>query len=176
MRVINIYGQAGAGKSTVASGLFNIIKQESQKSVELIDEFAKTLVWSQRFEELKDQFFVSANQYHKLHILEDKVDLVITDSPILLGAIYKPHKQFRSLTPLLLELDNSMITTNIFLVANTQMKYEKDGRLQTKEEAEKIGERIENMLNKNKIEYTTFLNEPEVHQKIFQWLKLRRIV
>lgn len=176
MRVINIYGQCGAGKSTVAAGLFNIIKRDSKKTIELVDEFAKVLTWAERYDELKDQLYVSANQYHKLHILREKVDLVVTDSPIMLGTIYKPHKQFRSLTPLLLELDNSLITTNIFLIANSQHKFTEIGRKETKEEAEKIGDRIENMLNKNKIEYTSFLNEQNVEQKIYQWLKLKRVV
>lgn len=176
MRVINIYGQAGSGKSTVAAGLFNVIKQESKKSVELVTEFAKDLVWAERFGELKDQFYVSANQYHRIHTLQDKVDLVITDSPILLGSIYKPHKQFRNLPPLLLELDNSLTTTNIFLIANSTLKFEEIGRVQSKSEAEKIGDRIEKMLSKNKIDYTSFLNEIDVEKKIFQWLRLRRIV
>ena len=176
MRVINIYGQASSGKSTVAAGLFNIIKKESKKSVELVNEFAKDLVWRDRLEELKDQFYVSATQYHKLFILKDKVDIVVNDSPILLGAIYRPHKQFQNLPKLLLELDGSFSTTNIFLIANSNIKYEEIGRIQTKDESEKIGDRIENMLNRNKIEYTSFLNETEVEKKLYQWLKLKRVV
>jgi len=44
MKVINLFGGPGCGKSTAAAGLFHLMKS-NHMSVELVNEFAKEIVW-----------------------------------------------------------------------------------------------------------------------------------
>lgn len=87
-RVINFYGGPSSGKSTAAAGLFYKMKMAGF-SVELTDEFAKECVWEGNVPMLKDQLWILAHQHRKILRLADKVDYVITDSPVLLSPIYR---------------------------------------------------------------------------------------
>jgi len=86
--VINFYGGPGSGKSTAAAGLFYKMKLAGY-SVELTDEFAKECVWEGNVPMLQDQLWVLAHQHRKILRLADKVDYIITDSPVLLSPIYR---------------------------------------------------------------------------------------
>lgn len=55
---------------------------------ELVREFAKELVWQERWNELDCQMHVTGEQIWRTKSMLNKVDCVITDSPIFLGAIY----------------------------------------------------------------------------------------
>ena len=87
-RIINFYGGPSSGKSTAAAGLFYKMKVAGL-SVELTDEFAKECVWEGNVPMLKDQLWVLAHQHRKILRLSDKVDYIITDSPVLLSPIYR---------------------------------------------------------------------------------------
>ena len=86
--VINFYGGPGSGKSTAAAGLFYQMKIQGYK-VELTDEFAKECVWEGNIPMLQDQLWVLGHQHRKILRLSDKVDYIITDSPVLLSPIYR---------------------------------------------------------------------------------------
>ena len=86
--VINFYGGPGSGKSTAAAGLFYNMKIAGY-SVELTDEFAKECVWEGNIPMLADQLWVLGHQHRKILRLSDKVDYIITDSPVLLSPIYR---------------------------------------------------------------------------------------
>lgn len=87
MKVVNLLGGPGTGKSTTAAGLFFLMKLEAIES-ELVAEYAKYLIWAERNNMFKDQGYIFAKQNHKLEILQGKVDYAITDCPLLLSAIY----------------------------------------------------------------------------------------
>jgi hypothetical protein len=89
MQVINVIAGPGAGKSTLASGLYHRAKCQGW-NVELVTEVAKDLVWEGRDIALATQAYVFGRQVQRLERLKGRVDLVITDSPILLSAIYAP--------------------------------------------------------------------------------------
>jgi hypothetical protein len=89
MQVINVIAGPGAGKSTLASGLYHRAKCRGW-NVELVTEVAKDLVWEGRDIALANQAYVFGRQVQRLERLKGRVDLVITDSPILLSAIYAP--------------------------------------------------------------------------------------
>lgn len=59
---------------------------------EYVSEYAKDLVWSGSTQKLNDRLKVFAEQNHRLYRLKDKVDVVITDSPLLLSVIYRTIK------------------------------------------------------------------------------------
>lgn len=87
-RCINFYAGPGAGKSTVAAGLFSIMKFHGI-NCELVSEYAKDLTW-ERSSVLKGdgQLKILGEQSWRLLRLSGKVDYIITDSPILLNTFY----------------------------------------------------------------------------------------
>lgn len=141
-RVINLFGAPGTGKSTTAAGLFSLMKLQGY-NVELVTEFAKQLVWSERSLELQDQVYITAKQYHKMFILRNSVDVIITDSPLLLGKLYTElHKDL--VDNMCTTLFNSFDNMNILL---TRVKpYYDVGRLQTEEMSDKLQQDIFELL------------------------------
>lgn len=88
MKVINLYGGPGCGKSTMAAAVFTCMKLKGY-NVELVTEYAKDLVWDNRLEDMLDQQeYIFAKQNHRLHRLRDHVDYVVTDSPLMLSIVY----------------------------------------------------------------------------------------
>lgn len=88
MKVINIWGGPGIGKSTTAADLFVNMKKR-QLNVELVTEYAKDAVWERRHNLFEDQIYIFAKQHRRIQRLEGHgIDWVITDSPIPLGLVY----------------------------------------------------------------------------------------
>ena len=85
--VINLLGGAGSGKSTTAAGLFYHFKMNNI-NCELIGEYVKRWAWEKREIKPLDQIYITGKQIKYESIVYNKVDYVITDSPIILGAIY----------------------------------------------------------------------------------------
>lgn len=88
--VINLFGGPGSGKSTTAAGLFYFFKLFGL-SCELCTEWIKECVYEERKEPFDNQIYTFAKQHKRLLDLENKVDFIITDSPILLSSIYGQH-------------------------------------------------------------------------------------
>jgi len=156
MRVINLFGGPGTGKSTTAAGTFFKMKSAGNfGKVELVTEFAKDMVYAGRLRELEvNQLYITAKQYHRMERLRDQVDYIITDSPIIQGVIYTPDNYFKSFLPLLIELHHSFDNINIFL--NRVKEYKEYGRTQTEEKAIKLDSQIIDFFKQNDIEYTVF--------------------
>lgn len=93
MKVINLFGGPGSGKSTTAAGLFYFMKLAGYK-VELVTEYAKELVYDETLELMLDrQEVIFAEQNQRLHRLRGKVDFAIIDSPLLLSCVYPDMNQ-----------------------------------------------------------------------------------
>lgn len=146
--VINLFGGAGAGKSLSAAGIFSLLKLHGI-NCELVTEFAKSLVWKDNTSGLEDQIYILGNQYHDMYVLKDKVDVIITDSPLLLNLLY--GKDSKSHIKLTLELFNGFDNLNYYV--NRVKEYNKIGRVQTETEALNIDHKCKEMLNKHKIKY-----------------------
>lgn len=147
--VINLIGGPGSGKSTCASGIFYQLKQLGV-NCELALEFAKDKVWEDSIKVLDDQLYVFGKQYHKLFRLKDKVDVIITDSPLLVSIIYNktPSKYFNQLV---VEQYNTF--NNLLFYIKRPEIYQNEGRLQTKNEAEAIDNITKNMFQLYNITY-----------------------
>ena len=55
---------------------------------ELVTEFAKDKTWEKNFTVLSNQIYVFAKQYFRMDRCADKVDVIITDSPLALSPYY----------------------------------------------------------------------------------------
>jgi hypothetical protein len=85
--IVNLYGAPGAGKSTTRAGAFHRLKLYGV-NVEEVTEYAKDLTWEGREYALSNQVYVFAKQLKRMDMLMGKVDVVITDSPLLLSCFY----------------------------------------------------------------------------------------
>lgn len=168
MKLINIFGAPGAGKSTTSAGLFRIMKLKKY-NVELVTEVAKDLVWEKREQCLKDQLYISALQNHRLERLRDKVDYAITDSPLLLSLIYVPDNYYGYYSYLMKEIFNSYDNYNFYL--KRVKSYSKVGRLQNEKQSNKIGSQIYDYMYVNKIDFQVIDGDEDASQKIFDIIK-----
>ena len=143
MKVINLFGSPGSCKSTLAAGLFFLMKNAGYK-VELVTEYAKDMVYENRTNILSDQLYILAKQNRRLSRLKDSVDYVVTDSPLLLSNIYSPNSLiFNSLVT---SIYNSYDNISIFLPLN-QDKYQQYGRTQTVNESLEISNKIKDLID-----------------------------
>lgn len=85
--IINLYGGPGTGKSTTAALMFAALKQRGVNA-ELVQEVAKTWAWEDRRIAALDQFQIFGEQLRRESVLLGKVDVVVTDGPLLLGEFF----------------------------------------------------------------------------------------
>jgi hypothetical protein len=155
MITINLFGAPGAGKSTIAAELFAIMKRRGY-NIELVTEYAKDLVWAERFNMLEEQAYVFAKQNHRLHRLKNKVDYVITDSPLLLSCIYAdisspidfPVDEFKAYV-----IKQSRVYKSINFFVNRNHPYVEQGRMQSAEESDQLSLKIKELLLNLDIDY-----------------------
>lgn len=149
LKVINFFAGPGSGKSTIAAGLFYKLKSAGINT-ELVTEYAKDKVWDNHLSILDDQLYIFAKQYHRILRLEKQVDIVITDSPILLSCHYNKGSLSKGnlkthFEGLVCELYNTFDNYNYFV--KRVKKYNPKGRMQNEPEAKEIDKCLTNMLS-----------------------------
>lgn len=145
--VVNLYGGPSSGKSTIAAGVFSLLKLHGVVC-ELVTEFAKDLVWEDRDKTLHDQHYIFGKQHHRMWRLKDKVDVIITDSPIILSIIYKPKTIGDGFDRSVIEANNNFNNFNVFL---KRVFYSELGRKHDEEQAKGIDSLIKTLLLNNGI-------------------------
>lgn len=179
MRVINLFAGPGAGKSTLAAGLFHELKL-SGVNAELVGEFAKDLTWEGRHGTLQNQLYVLGKQYHRLERLRGQVDVVVIDSPLLLGCVYLPRvipdskgEQWRTFRSLISETALAAFQTfdNVNFMVRRLKPYNPKGRNQTIEEARTIDREIEDLLQEKAIQYFDVYGDSTGPQQILHQLQ-----
>jgi len=148
--VVNLFGGPSVGKSTVSAGVFSLLKLHNINT-ELVTEFAKDLVWEERFHTFKNQYYLFGKQHHRLWRVSDKVDVIIMDSPILLSIVYRQELSSDIFKQFVLEEFNSYNNINFFL--NRAKQYHEIGRNQNEQEAKKLDKEIIKILDKHDIDY-----------------------
>jgi hypothetical protein len=135
---VNLYSGPGVGKTSMACDVFAKLKW-MKYDCELVREYAKNKVWEESYNVLDDQLYVTAKQHHEMKILNGKVDIVITDSPLLLGLIYNKNEppEYESMVIAYYRRYHNL---DIFL--KRVKEYNTNGRMQTEEEAIKKDEEI----------------------------------
>lgn len=111
--IVNFFAGPGTGKSTTAAGVFSELKWRGI-DCEIAAEYAKEQVWAENFGPLSCQPYVFGKQLYRLHRLRGNVDVVLTDSPLLLSLIYgeKEGVEFRRFV---LSVYNRFNNLNFFL-------------------------------------------------------------
>lgn len=139
-KVINLWAGPGAGKSTTAAGLFFFMKNAGHKC-ELVTERAKELCYENKLKEAS-KYDMLLEQYKRQARLIDKVDWIITDSPLLLSDIYEPdhhllHQEARYFW-------NQFDNINFYI--QREKEYKKYGRDQTEQEAIELDQKVSDYL------------------------------
>lgn len=144
LTVINLFGAPGTGKSTTAALVFARLKQQGEL-VELVTEYAKDLVWSERHTMFKKQDYIFAKQHDKVARLAGKVNVAVTDSPLLTGLFYVEPEYPKTFAPFCFDVFNSFNNINIFL--HRVKPYVKVGRNQEEHESDALAVKIREMLH-----------------------------
>lgn len=145
--MVNVYGGPGCGKSTTAAGVFALLKIHKVEC-ELVTEFAKDLTWEDRHKTLENQLYILAKQYHKVWRLPAKLEVVVTDAPILFSGLYSDDAIIKDLA---LHYFNEQYNMNFFL--DRVKEYNPVGRNQTEEEAKELDKKNLQLLKDENIEY-----------------------
>ena len=143
--VINLVGAPGAGKSTLAAYVFSRLKMEGV-NCELVTEFAKDKVWEKNNVALENQVYIFAKQYYRIARCVGKVDVVITDSPLILSGFYNRDPEIDKPLKDLIAAINRKYTNHTYFVKRVKA-YNPVGRLQTEAESDAYAERIKDLLS-----------------------------
>lgn len=116
MIVINLFGESNTGKSTHSAGIYSALKKQGIR-VELAREYCKNFFYEDTRYKLDNQFLITGKQVEQIETFRyGKIDVVVTDSPILLGAIYKQvFNTSYSMSQAIREVHHSYDNYNILL-------------------------------------------------------------
>ncbi len=149
--VVNIIGGPGIGKSILTAELFASIKREGI-SCDVSWEYIKRKLREKALKVVESQIYIFGKQQFQLYSMKDEVDVIVTDSPILLNSIYD-----KSTCPILKQLIlkeyakyNNLL---YFIDRDESVEFEIEGRYQDLEGARIVDSKILNFLDESSIKY-----------------------
>jgi hypothetical protein len=113
--------------------------------------------------------YVLGKQFHRQWRLVDKVDIVVTDSPIALSlhyksGIFKSEPVSNSFDKVVLDLFNLFDNHNFFI--NRKKSYKTEGRIQNEAQAIECDKSIKKLLTSNGIPFTEIDGDDKCAQAI----------
>lgn len=154
IRRINLFGGPGCGKSTVAARVYSYLKTTGH-NIELVREYIKTWVYLNRKPVSFDQLFTTANQIHQEDLLlQNGVDLIVTDSPILVSVFYTQlYSDYgEELLSIARKMDEKYPAMNIFIDRGNR-PYKTTGRWGSAGESKEIDKNMKACLKEWNIPY-----------------------
>ena len=174
-KIINLVGSPSSGKSLIAALLFAELKM-MHKRAEYVQEYAKTLVWQNRLDELANQYNVTMEQYKMIESVNGKVEYICLDSPLLLGIYYNRYhpdnvsnveKTEKMILDKIKEFDNIYI----FIERNKEFPYEIEGRIHNEKESDDISIKLMEILKEFKIPYKSFRSDKSNIKEMIEYIK-----
>lgn len=164
--IVNLFGVPGAGKSTGAAYIFSQLKMRGINA-ELVTEFAKDKVWEENKEVFKNQAYLFGKQSFRLSRCRDKVDVIITDSPLPLSIFYNSDPSLtENFNKSVMDVFNYYDNINYLLLRTKP--YNHIGRHQSEEESNALKEPMVNLLSSRNIPYVEVNGDEEGYQKIVE--------
>lgn len=171
--VINIVGGPGAGKSTIASGVFNLLKM-SQRDAELVNEYPKSLVWEERKKTFDDSLYLFAKQSHIQYSINGKVDYMVTDRPLIMSNMYHNFwmdkdwpKEWNEAFYQIVKQTWDLYENRVYLIERA-FPYTANGRNENEEEALHQDKLTKKWLDDLGIDYITVRGDDKAHFTIFE--------
>lgn len=151
--IVNLFGSPGTGKSTGAAYIFSKLKLMGYNA-ELVTEYAKDLTWEENWERLSNQAVVFGEQFQRISRCFDKVDVIVTDSPFLMGTLYNSHPALgQSFIKCVRDTHEYYRNDSVNYFLMRVKPYAEVGRTQTEEESDALAQRIQDMLSETKQNY-----------------------
>jgi hypothetical protein len=149
---INLFAGPGAGKSTLAAGVYSALKQQGVY-VELVREYVKSWAYSRWVPSQWDQIYIFGKQLHaESQLLERGVEVIVTDSPILLNVFYTQPPLRQPLYEIAQEFERRWPSVN-FWVDRKDRPYMAGGRYQTESEARILDQQLRRFLDLKQVQY-----------------------
>lgn len=148
--IVNLAGVPGVGKSTGAAYVFSQLKMKGINA-ELVSEVAKDATWENNKVALKNSAYLFGAQSLSISRCEDKVDVIVTDSPLFLAILYKDSFRFKD------SFDKCVIDTfksynNLTFLVERSKPYSTSGRNQTELESNELIRPLNELIEKYNIE------------------------
>lgn len=158
--LINMLGAPSSGKTSLSAKLFAQLKA-MDLNAEYTSEYVKGWAWEGKKVGPFDQFYIFGKETHNQSRLFDKVDFVISDSPVMLTAFY--HYYYNKNNALnevchnfyKLAEESGVKVLNFFLPR--KKKYNPKGRYQTEEEADQLALDLKEWLGNEGYSYDELL-------------------
>ena len=174
--VVNIIAGPGARKSTMCAGIFFDLKSKGI-NCEIATEHAKDLIYNKDLDSIHDQIYLFGNQFHRIKRLLGEVDVILTDSPLVLQPVYDKEKR-ETFEQLVMEEMTKMWNYNVFLKRSGE--HDPNGRIHNKEQSIEIDKKILDLLDKYNEGYETFEGTEDgknkIVGKILSLLKYNKII
>lgn len=154
--IVNLFAGPGAGKTTCAWEIAAELKKTG-RVVEYVSEVAKEYVWAERFDMLdgtathQKQLFEEQNA--RIQRLIGKVDIIVTDCPVLLYLVYlkEPNLAFEKDV---IEKFTSQNNFNIFI--RRGKGFETAGRIHNLSQSTKLDEKVIRLLQEHNIFFDSY--------------------
>jgi hypothetical protein len=156
--VVNLIGGPGCSKSSIMGGLYHDLKFNGIEA-EMAPEYAKECVWNNNLLHFNNQIKMFGEQHHRIFHLLGQVEVIITDSPLLLTPIYvhihgSAGESETTLSDLALEQYLSMWNYTVFLKRH-EASFKENGRNHNLEECKTIDKAILYLMDDAKLPYET---------------------
>ena len=160
--VVNLFGGPSSRKSTMCGGIFFDLKTMGI-NCEIATEHAKDIIYDKDLDSIHDQIYLFGNQFHRINRLLGEVDVILTDSPLLLQPIYDKYKR-PTFEKLVIEEHKKLRNYNVVLKRSG--KHDPKGRIHNLTQSVEIDRRILDLLDKYNECYETFDGTPVGKSKI----------
>jgi hypothetical protein len=172
LKVINLWGAPGVGKSSTRAGLFWLMKLH-HLNVEEVAEYAKLLVLSGMDWQLKhDQYSIFSNQHFRQLIVQRAgYEYAVTDSPLPIVGFYAPKEEAEVISNIALHKFNEFENFNYLLTrdySDASQPFETRGRMQSRLESIEVGKNLRQFMVRNHIEFKEMPVGDETPWNIFK--------
>ena len=162
-KVINTIGGPGCDKSLFTAAIILYLNLH-HKSVELIPDYAKSLVWQKNYDQLKNQYNIAQQQYRMLELLDGQVQYLVTECALPQVLYYNENFADNicdvAKTRLqILEWHKQFNNVNL-IVERSDKPYVHTGRFQDEEQAKAIDAGLRGVLRREGMPFTVV--KPEI--------------
>lgn len=148
-KIINLYGGPCVGKTSSASFIHYLLKSRDINA-ELVREFVKGRAYDGMEIGPYDQFYFFGKQSHYESKLYNKVDWIVTDSPVALCTVYAKKYNSPEVANGVVEASKAFYKQSssdghehINVLLERTKKYQQTGRFESEEEARVIDKEVE---------------------------------